>query len=149
MKLELEGTVDFVVEAVDFSGSGERDEFDFFGVSWFEAYGGAGGDVEAEASGGLTVEFEGFVDFVEVEVTADLDGAVACIADGGGYGREADVGLQLLGGGFRDDFSGDHWIGLWMVTSLVPSGKVASAWTSWIISATPSITSSFFRMVAP
>ena len=33
-----------------------------------------------------------------------------------------------------------HRIGLWTVTSLVPSGKVASTWTSWIISAMPSMT---------
>ena len=30
-------------------------------------------------------------------------------------------------------------IGAWTVTSLVPSGKVASTWTSWIISGTPSM----------
>ena len=28
-------------------------------------------------------------------------------------------------------------IGLWTVTSLVPSGNVPSIWTSWIISSTP------------
>ena len=33
-----------------------------------------------------------------------------------------------------------HRIGSCTVTSLVPSGKVASTWTSWIISAMPSIT---------
>ena len=32
-------------------------------------------------------------------------------------------------------------MGLWTVTSLVPSGNVASTCTSWIISAMPSITS--------
>jgi len=31
-------------------------------------------------------------------------------------------------------------MGSWTVTSFVPSGKVASTWTSWIISAMPSIT---------
>jgi hypothetical protein len=29
-----------------------------------------------------------------------------------------------------DDFTGNHAIGWWTVTSLVPSGKVASTWTS-------------------
>ena len=33
-----------------------------------------------------------------------------------------------------------HRIGSCTVTSLVPSGKVASTWISWIISAMPSIT---------
>jgi hypothetical protein len=36
----------------------------------------------------------------------------------------------------------DQVTGLWTVTSLVPSGKVASTWMSGIISGTPSITSS-------
>ena len=36
-----------------------------------------------------------------------------------------------------------------MVTSFVPSGNVASTWTSSIISGTPSITSARVRMVTP
>src|SRR4051812_4125860 len=40
-------------------------------------------------------------------------------------------------------------IGLWTVTSLVPSGKVASTWISWIISAMPSITCSRRITVPP
>ena len=47
-----------------------------------------------------------------MEVAAYLDGTIACIADGGDDRGEADVCLQLFGGGFRDDFSRDHWIGL-------------------------------------
>jgi len=43
----------------------------------------------------------------------------------------------------------NHRIGLWTVTSLVPSGKVASTWTSWIISGTPSMTWSRVRSVVP
>src|SRR3954451_15380204 len=42
----------------------------------------------------------------------------------------------------RDDLAGDHGIGRCRVTSLVPSGKVASTWIDSIISGTPSITSS-------
>src|SRR5208337_1553627 len=40
-------------------------------------------------------------------------------------------------------------IGLWTVTSLVPSGNVASIWISVIVSATPSMTSALLRMVVP
>jgi hypothetical protein len=40
-------------------------------------------------------------------------------------------------------------IGLCTVTSLVPSGNVASTWTSWIISATPSMTWLAFSTFAP
>jgi len=77
----LEGGVDFVVEAVNFAGAGEGDEFDFFSVAGFESYGSAGCDVKAEASGGFTVEVEGFVDFVEMKMAADLNRTVAGVAD--------------------------------------------------------------------
>ena len=40
-------------------------------------------------------------------------------------------------------------MGSWTVTSLVPSGKVPSTCSTGIISATPGITSSVVRMVAP
>ena len=40
-------------------------------------------------------------------------------------------------------------IGWWTVTSLVPSGKVASTCTSWIISATPSMTCARVITCAP
>src|SRR5688572_1948362 len=59
---------------------------------------------------------------------------VALVGQGrcGGQGRER--GQQSAHG------RSPHRIGWWTVTSLVPSGKVASTWTSWIISAMPSIT---------
>ena len=50
---------------------------------------------------------------------------------------------------FTGDHGGSYRMGLCTVTSLVPSGKVASIWTSWIISGTPSITSSRLRRVVP
>ncbi len=111
-KWTLEGAVYFVVEAVDFASSCEGDELDFFGIAGFEAHGGSGGDIEAKSTRGFAIESEGFVDFVEMEVAADLDGAVAGIADSGGNGGEADVGLQLFIGWLWDDFSRYHWMGL-------------------------------------
>src|SRR5271166_4387051 len=44
---------------------------------------------------------------------------------------------------------GAQGIGLWTVTSLVPSGNVASIWISVIVSATPSMTSALLRMFVP
>jgi hypothetical protein len=79
-------------------------------------------------------------------VRADLDRAVAGVGDFERERREVEVGGERAVGG-HDDFAGDHGqrMGLWTVTSLVPSGKVASTCTSWIISATPSITSATFQ----
>ena len=45
--------------------------------------------------------------------------------------------------------SGAGWIGPCRVTSLVPSGKVASAWSSSISVSTPSITSEVSRTSRP
>ena len=45
--------------------------------------------------------------------------------------------------------SGIQTMGLWTVTSFVPSGKVASTCTSGIISGTPSMTSLRVSRVAP
>jgi hypothetical protein len=47
---ELQGAVDFVVEAVDVAVAGEGDELDFAGIAGLETDGGAGGDIEAEAA---------------------------------------------------------------------------------------------------
>ncbi len=45
--------------------------------------------------------------------------------------------------------SREQAMGWWTVTSLVPSGKVASTWMSGIISGTPSITCSRLSRVVP
>jgi len=51
---------------------------------------------------------EGGVDLEEMEVAADLDGAVAGVRDAKGDSGEADVCFDGRGVG-GDDFSGDHW----------------------------------------
>src|SRR3546814_14254225 len=74
-------------------------------------------------------------------VAADLDRPVAAIGDGDCRHRQPIVEDMLVVAG--DDFAGDHGahrIGWWTLTSFVPSGKVASTCTSWIISGTPAIT---------
>src|SRR3546814_3355366 len=93
------------------------------------------------------VEGESGVGLREVVVTADLDGPVAGVGDldrdRGGVVEQLDVAIagdDLTGCDLASDVSG-HPIGSWIVTSLVPSGNVASTCTSGIISATPSITS--------
>ena len=151
--LLIQWPVHEVVEAIHAAFAGEGDEFDLAGVAGFKAHGGAGGDVQAEAAGGGAGEVEGGIDLEKMKVAADLDGAVALIGNLQGNGVEADIGGKIRRAGRVDDFAGDHagqsLTGLWTVTSLVPSGKVASAWMSWIISATPSMTSLFLTMVVP
>src|SRR5207245_8039140 len=76
----------------------------------------------------------------EVDVRADLHGAVARVHDAQRQALAADVQLDLAG--CDADLAGDHWIGWCRVTSLRPSGKVASICTWSTSSGTPSITSS-------
>src|SRR4051794_15049490 len=92
------------------------------------------------------------IDLKEMEVTADLDRAIPGVRDLDPDGLQPDIGWEFRGFRGYDDFSGDHKgqrIGLCTVTSFVPSGNVASTWTSSTISGTPSITSSRRRMVVP
>ncbi len=51
------------------------------GLARLEPHGGAGGDVEAHAARGLTVEVERGVGLGEVVVAADLHRAVAGVGD--------------------------------------------------------------------
>ena len=91
------------------------------------------------------VEAQRGVGFEEVVVRADLDRPVAGV--GHGQRERAAAGVEFDLAGLDDAFRRESWlspqtIGWWTVTSLVPSGKVASTWMSGIISGTPSITSS-------
>src|SRR6185437_11706969 len=85
----------------------------------------------------------------EMIMRADLDRPVAGIGDLERHGGAA--GVQLDVAALGDDFSRNHSqrIGWWTVTILVPSGKVASTWMSWIIEAIPSITWSAETTCAP
>lgn len=129
------------LQAGDLSAATERDQPDGLAHAGLEAHRRARGDVQTEALGRLVVEGQGRVGVGEVQVGADLDRSVTVVADDEGAGLQAGVELdRLVGGG--PDLTGDHWIGSVIVTSLRPSGKVASTWTSGTISGTPSITSS-------
>src|SRR5258706_1197041 len=78
---------------------------------------------------------------------ADLDGSISGVDDANGGGVVAGVELDRSGRGA--ELARDHAIGSCSVTSFRPSGKVASTWTSSIISGTPSMTSSRLRTWRP
>src|SRR5258708_1580125 len=82
-----------------------------------------------------------------MEVRADLDGTITGVDDANGGGGAAGVELDLSRRGA--ELARDHAIGSWSVTSFRPSGKVASTWTSSIISGTPSMTSPRLRTWRP
>ncbi len=103
--------------------------------TWFEPHRGACRDVEPMAVGGRAVEVERRVRLREVHVAADLDGPVAGVDHIQLQPRRTRIDLDVPVA--VDDFAGNHVrpphaheIGWWTVTSLVPSGKVASTWTS-------------------
>src|SRR5713226_8951892 len=121
-------------------------------LTGLEAHGRSGGDIQAEAARLFPIEAERIVGLVEMIMRADLDRPVSSIGDLEGDGRAA--GVQLDVARARENFAGNHAgppyrIGLWTVTSLVPSGKVASTWISATISAMPSITCARDSTVAP
>ena len=98
------------------------------GDTGFEAHRGAGRNVEPMAVCRGPVEVQRGVGLRQVDVAADLNGTITGVDD---------VHLESLRAGVDfdiavpvDDFTGNHAIGWWTVTSLVPSGKVASTWTS-------------------
>src|SRR5262249_33200685 len=136
----VERAHDQAVEPDDDALAGQGDEADLLDLAGLEAHGGARGQVQAHAVGLLAVADEGAVDLEEVEVRADLHGPIAGVVDRDRDGRAS--GVQLDVRSVEQVFAGNHGrvqlMGWWTVTSLVPSGKVASTWISWIMSATPS-----------
>src|SRR5215475_11398547 len=85
----------------------------------------------AHAAGDGAVEEQGRIGLEEMIVAADLDRPVAGVGDE--QGDVGQVGIELDRARQGKDFAGDHRaayrMGWWTVTSLVPSGKVASTWT--------------------
>src|SRR6476660_2771431 len=111
---------------------GQLDQGDLAGYARLEPDRGAGRDVEPEAAGRRPVEGQRRVGLGEVVVRADLDGPVAGVLHGQ---RDPFPPRGQLDGPVRgDDLARDHRIGRCSVTSLVPSGNVASTWTESIIS---------------
>ena len=113
------------------------------------------GTASRRAHRGLPIELQCLVGLREVEVRTDLHRAVAGVEHASATpdpGPRAARRRPRRGGPRRGragrrrrrrspGASGAGWIGPCRVTSLVPSGKVASAWSSSISVSTPSITS--------
>src|SRR5262249_52850471 len=150
-------------EPVDRPLAGERNERDLARLPRFKAHRGAGGDIEPHAARLLAIEFQRRIGLEEMIMRADLDRPIAGISDRQRHRLAASVDLDLVV--LDEHFTGDHSaasatlstlrerlvhrIGSCTVTSLVPSGNVASTWMSWIISAMPSITSPRVSTCAP
>ena len=65
--------------AVHDAGAGKRNQSDLFFFTRLESRGRAGGDIQAHAVGGAAIEMQGAVDFIEMIMAADLNGAIAGI----------------------------------------------------------------------
>src|SRR6266446_1262387 len=128
---------------VDRALAGERNERDLTRLPRFKAHRRAGRDIEPHAARLLAIEFQRRIGLEEMIMRADLDRPVAGIGD---VKRNRPApGIELDLAVLDEHLSGDHrclahLIGSCTVTSLVPSGNVASTWMSWIISGMPSIT---------
>src|SRR5689334_18240281 len=86
-----------------------------------------------------------------MEMRADLDWPVAAV--GNQQRASAPAGIDFDVACFENIFARYHGapqgIGWWTVTSLLPSGNVASTWISGIISGIPAMTSARLRILAP
>lgn len=126
----IEGTSGLPAQAGHDTGAGERNEFDVDGDPGLEAHGGAGGDVEPLAARRGAVEVQTGIGLGEVVVGADLDGPVGGVENG----QPGDLAALVEDdGSVGEQDLRESWlslprqtIGSWTVTSLVPSGKVAS-----------------------
>src|SRR4030095_12617262 len=136
--------------------AGERNQRDLARLSRFEAHRRPGGNIEPHAARLFAVELERRIGLEKMIMRADLNRPIAGIGDRQGRGLAAGIELDLTV--LDEHFTGDHetsrrsrfhLIGSCTVTSLVPSGNVASTWMSWIISAMPSITSLRVSTCAP
>jgi hypothetical protein len=97
---------DLLLETVDLPLATEWHEPHLAALSGLEADRRAGGDVEAHAAGGFTIEIKRFVGFMEVIVRADLDRTVAAIGDHQRDGRRAGIELDVARS--RENLTGDH-----------------------------------------
>src|SRR5579864_600493 len=145
--LIAEGAVDPPVEAEHHSATGERDERHDAPFAWLEADRRARGNVQPSAVRRLSIEHEPLVDLEEVKVRANLNWPVSVVLHLYLHHRTSLV--QGDRAGRYEKLTGCHGMGSWTVTSFVPSGNVASIWTSRIISGTPSMTSLRLRMCLP
>src|SRR6478735_8790071 len=110
----------------------QLDEGDLGAHSGLEAQRSAGGNVEPESFGQGPIERKRRIRVGEMQMRADLNGTITVIHYGHMQLSTSVIDFQFTGSG--PDLTGDHGIGEVIVTSLRPSGKVASTWTSCSIS---------------
>jgi len=94
----------------------------------FKAHSSAGGNVKPMTVCGIAVELQRGVGLRQVYMAAYLNRAVAGVHHIEGQPHCSGVDLDIAVA--VQDLPRLHGIGWWTVTSLVPSGKVASTWTS-------------------
>src|SRR5438552_157703 len=87
----IEFSVHLRVEAVDFTGAGERDEFHFPGVTRFKANGRSCGNIQAKASRCGAVETQRLVGLEEMVMRADLNWTIARVRNDERYCGEIKI----------------------------------------------------------
>src|SRR4051812_9691333 len=147
----IERAVDERVHAERDTAPTKRHEFDLASLPGFESKRRSRGNVEPASIRQPAIESQFPVHLEEVCVGADLNRTIPVIVDAKSHASRPGIQFDRLVA--EEVFARNHLrrqrIGSWTVTSLVPSGKVPSTCTSWIISAMPSITSSRVRTCAP
>src|SRR5689334_14813713 len=120
--------------AVHDTRAGESNQSDLLLFTRLEAGCRSGRNIQAHAVGGVAIEVQGAIDFIEMVVAADLDGAVAGVLHQQFERLAAGVCGNVAG--LEEIFARIHGYrtGSCTVTNFVPSGKVASTWTSCSIS---------------
>src|SRR6266853_2836025 len=101
-----QAAVDLAVEADDPALAGIGDKPHLAALSGLEPGRSPGRDVEPVAACLLAIEVERRVGLVEMIMRADLYRAVACVGDGQGHRRAANVDLDLARCG--EEFTWDH-----------------------------------------
>ena len=129
-------THDPALKAVHHAVTGEGHQLDVALLARLEAHRGAGCDVEPIAARPFAIELQRVVGLVEMVVRSDLDRSIAAIGDGdtARFAALVQRQLALLATTSPGSWRPHQVIGWCTVTSLVPSGNVASTWTSAIIS---------------
>src|SRR5258707_5898587 len=132
--------------AVDSAPAADCHQHNLFFIARLKAYRRTCGNVQAHPVSQGSIKMEGTIDLKEMVMAAHLHGPVAGIADDETHSFPPCVECDRPGSLIQQVFTWVHGvllqrIGSCIVTNLVPSGKVASTCTSWIISGIPSIRS--------
>src|SRR5699024_5485911 len=102
----------------------EQDQFDGLAHPRFESDGRARGNIESVTGRGVSVEAQRRIRVREVQMRTDLHRPITVVDNDDRLSITARV--QLHRGLTNTDLAGDHTIGSVIVTSLRPSGNVAS-----------------------